>query len=133
MTGTVSTAPVVAGTGRRTSGGSPSSPERWGRCQQSSSWRGRTRADQHYSYPFDATSYTAAPSWFAVQHLGLLPGPYGLGHLPWSRSSRLTRAGLTLPLVGMVGMVGLTACELFAIGAAHARVDTSRANAVDSS
>ena len=58
-------------------------------------------SDQHCSYPFDATSYAAAPSWFAVQDLGLLAGPYGLGHLAWSRSSWLTRAGLTLPLVGM--------------------------------
>jgi hypothetical protein len=87
-------------------------------------------SDQHYSYPFNATSYAAAQSWFALQHLGLLAGLYGLARLAWSRSSRLTRAGLALTLVGMVG---LTVCELFAISAAHALVDTSRANAVDNS
>jgi hypothetical protein len=85
---------------------------------------------QHYSYPFDATSYAAAQSWFAVQHLGLLAGLYGLARLAWSPSSRLTRTGLALSLVGMVG---LTVCELFAISAAHALVGTSRANAVDNS
>ena len=29
-------------------------------------------SDQHYSYPFDATRYAAAQSWFAVQHLSLI-------------------------------------------------------------
>ena len=129
MTGTVSTAPVAADT-------------EWaplGRITVVAGLLGAVSAvviiswpdqvsDQHYSYPFDATSYTVAQSWFAVQHLGLLAGLYGLTHLAWSRSSRLTRAGLTLCLVGMVG---LTACELFAISAADALVDTSRANAVD--
>ena len=87
-------------------------------------------SDQHYSYPFDATSYAVAQSWFAVQHLGLLAGLYGLARLAWSRSSRLTRTGLALTLIGMVG---LTVCELFAIIAAHALVDTSQANAVNNS
>jgi uncharacterized membrane protein YidH (DUF202 family) len=87
-------------------------------------------SDQHYSYPFDATSYAVAQSWFAVQHLGLLAGLYGLARLAWSRSSRLTRTGLALTLIGMVG---LTVCELFAISAAHALVDTSQANAVNNS
>jgi hypothetical protein len=87
-------------------------------------------SDQYYSYPFDATSYAVAQSWFAVQHVGLLAGLYGLARLAWSRSSRLTRTGLALTLVGMVA---LTICELFAISAAHALVGTSRANAVDNS
>jgi hypothetical protein len=87
-------------------------------------------SDQHYSYPFDTTSYVTAQLWFAVQHLGLFAGLYGLARLAWPRSSRLTRTGLALTLVGMVV---LTVCELFAISAAHALVDTSRANAVDNS
>lgn len=131
MTGTVSAAPVTAGT--------RSAP--LGRITVVAGLLGAVSAvviiawpdqvsDQHYSYPFDATSYAVAQSWFAVQHLGLLAGLYGLTHLAWSRSSRLTRAGLTLCLVGMVG---LTACELFAITAADALVDTNRANVVDSS
>jgi uncharacterized membrane protein YidH (DUF202 family) len=87
-------------------------------------------SDQHYSYPFDTTSYVTAQLWFAVQHLGLFAGLYGLARLAWPRSSRLTRTGLALTLVGMVV---LTVCELLAISAAHALVDTSRANAVDNS
>ncbi|HET8558961.1 MAG TPA: hypothetical protein VFL69_00430 [Marmoricola sp.] len=87
-------------------------------------------SDQRYSYPFDATAFTAVQSWFAVQHLGLLAGLYGLAWLAWSGSSRPTRAGLVLALVGMVG---LTVCELFAITAAPLLVGSSRANAVDSS
>jgi hypothetical protein len=87
-------------------------------------------SDQHYSYPFSAAWYAAAQVFFAAQHLGLLAGLYALARLAWSRSSRLIRGGLTLCLLGMVG---LTACELFAISAADALVDTSRANAVDNS
>jgi hypothetical protein len=131
MTGTVSTAPVAADTRSALLGritvvagllGAVSAVVVIG-------WPGQV-SDQHYSYPFDATSYAVAQSWFAVQHLGLLAGLYGLTHLAWSRSNRLARAGLTLCLAGMVG---LTACELFAISAASALVDTSRANAVDNS
>lgn len=87
-------------------------------------------SDRHYSYPFDATTYAVAQSWFAVQHLGLLAGPLALARLAWSTSSRVTRGGLVL---GMVGMVGLTACELFAITAADDLVGSSAASAVDNS
>jgi hypothetical protein len=65
-----------------------------------------------------------------VQHLGLVAGFVGLTGLAWSRSSRTTRTGLVLTTAGLVG---LTACELFAITAADALVDTARANAVDNS
>jgi hypothetical protein len=84
--------------------------------------------DRHYSYPFSAEWYVAAQVFFAVQHLGLLAGIAGLTCLAWSRSSRTTRTGLALTTAGLVG---LTACELFAITAAHALVDTARADAVD--
>jgi hypothetical protein len=84
--------------------------------------------DRHYSYPFSAAWYVAAQVLFAVQHLGLIAGLAGLTGLAWSRSSRATRAGLVLTIAGMVG---LTACELFAITAADVLVDTARANAVD--
>ncbi len=131
MTGTVSTAPLDADTRSALFGritvvagllGAVSAVAIIGWPDQVS--------DQHYSYPFGATSYIVAQSWFAVQHLGLVAGLYALARFGWSRSSRLTRGGLTLCLLGMVG---LTACELFAITAADALVDTGRANAVDNS
>ncbi len=87
-------------------------------------------SDQHYSYPFSAAWYAPAQVFFAVQHLGLVAGLGGLTGLAWSRSSRTTRTGLVLTTAGLVG---LTACELFAITAADALADTGRANAVDNS
>jgi hypothetical protein len=87
-------------------------------------------SDDYYSYPFDASSYTAAQTFFAVHHLGTLAGLYGLALLAWSRASRPTKAGL---VVAILGMVVLTVCEIFAISAAHARFGTPRADAVDNS
>ncbi|MFJ9087649.1 hypothetical protein ACIRL3_35105 [Streptomyces sp. NPDC102384] len=87
-------------------------------------------ADRRYSYPFGATSYVVAQLFFALQHLGLLAGLYGLTRLVWPRVGRPTRSGLVLSLLGMVG---LTACEVFALSATDALVDTARANAVDNS
>jgi hypothetical protein len=87
-------------------------------------------SDQHYSYPFSAAWYAAAQAFFAVQHLGLIAGVVGLAGLAWSSSSRTTRTGLVLTTAGLVG---LTACELFAITAADALVDTARADTVDNS
>ncbi len=87
-------------------------------------------ADTHYSYPFGGTSYAVAQSWFAVQHLGLIAGMYVLTHLAWPTSSRFSRAGLVL---GLVGMAGLTVCELFAITARNALVGSDIADAVDMS
>jgi hypothetical protein len=83
-----------------------------------------------YSYPFDATGYTVAQSFFAVHHLGMLAGLFGLAQLAWPRGSHATRAGL---IIATLGMVGLTACELFATTAAKARVGTPSADAVDNS
>jgi hypothetical protein len=131
MTGTLSTAPVAADTRSALLGRITVAAGLLGAASAVViiAWPNQV-SNQHYSYPFDATPYTVAQTWFAVQHLGLLAGLYGLARLGWSRSSRLTRGGLTLCLLGMVG---LTACELFAISAADAQVDTSRANAVDNS
>ena len=81
-----------------------------------------------YSYPFDTASYTAAQSLFALQHLALVAGLCGLALIAWESANRLTRAGL---VVSILGMVGLTACELFAISAADALAGSSRADAVD--
>jgi hypothetical protein len=87
-------------------------------------------SDRHYSYPFSVTWYAVAQVFFAVQHLGLIAGLVGLTGFAWPRASRPTRVGLVLTTAGLVG---LTACELFAITAADALVDTARANAVDNS
>jgi len=87
-------------------------------------------SDQRYSYPFSDGWYVAAQVFFAVQHLGLVAGLVGLSGLAWSSSSRATRTGL---VVTTAGLVGLTVCELFAIRAASALVDTARANTVDNS
>jgi hypothetical protein len=84
-------------------------------------------SDAYYSYPFDAVSYTAAQTLLAVHHLGALAGLYGVALLAWSHASRPTKAGLG---VAILGMVVLTACEIFAISAAHAQVGTPRADAV---
>ncbi len=84
--------------------------------------------DEWYSYPFDPAGYAVAQSFFAVHHLGILAGLYGLGRLAWPGGSRTTRAGL---IVAAVGLVALTACELFAITAADARVGSPAADAVD--
>ena len=65
-----------------------------------------------------------------MQHLGLIAGVTGLAGHVWSSSNRTIRAGLALTAVGLVG---LTACELFAITAASALVDSGLANAVDNS
>jgi hypothetical protein len=75
-------------------------------------------SDDWYSYPFDATGYAVAQSFFAVHHLGILAGLFGLAGLAWPRASRATRTGL---LIAILGMVALTACELFAITAAKPR------------
>ncbi|GAB3785885.1 hypothetical protein [Nocardioides ungokensis] len=85
-------------------------------------------SDRHYSYPFDSTGFVVAQVSFAVQHLGLLAGLCGITLVAWRRSSRPTRTGLVLCLVGMVA---LTVCEIVAITAADAIVGSARADAVD--
>jgi hypothetical protein len=90
-------------------------------------WPAQVTSDW-YSYPFTATGYAVAQSFFAVHHLGMLAGLLGLAGLAWASASRLTRVGL---VVAILGMAGLTACELFAITAANSRVGTPSADAVD--
>jgi hypothetical protein len=90
-------------------------------------WPPQVGADW-YSYPFDATGFTVAQSFFAVHHIGMLAGLYGLARLGWPHGSRATKAGLS---IAIVGMILLSACELFAITAAGARVGTPTADSVD--
>lgn len=85
-------------------------------------------SDDRYSYPFGATSYAVSQSWFAVQHVGLAVGLMALYRLARRSTGRTARAGV---LITLFGMVGLTACELFAITAADDRVGSAAANAVD--
>ena len=84
--------------------------------------------EERYSYPFDAATYTATQSFFAVHHLGIVAGFLGLLVLAWPTATRPTRVGL---VVSIVGFFALTACEIFAISAADALVGSSRADAVD--
>lgn len=85
-------------------------------------------SEQWYSYPFDPTGYIVSQSFFAVHHLGILAGLYGLALVAWPGATRAVKAGL---ITAIVGMVGLTACELFAITAARAEVGTPAADAVN--
>ncbi|MEV6488262.1 hypothetical protein AB0M20_06445 [Actinoplanes sp. NPDC051633] len=85
-------------------------------------------SEQWYSYPFDPTGYVVSQSFFAVHHLGILAGLYGLALVTWPGAGRMIKAGL---IIAGVGMIGLTACELFAITAANAQVGTPAADAVD--
>ena len=81
-----------------------------------------------YSYPFDATWYTVAQAFFGLQHLGILCGIAGLVLLTWNQRSLLARVGL---ITASVGLIGLTACELFAITAANASALGPEATAVN--
>lgn len=85
-------------------------------------------SEDRYSYPFDAATYAATQSFFAVHHLGIIAGLVGLVMLAWPTATRPTRVGL---VVSIVGLIGLTACEVFAISAADELVGSSQADAVN--
>lgn len=87
-------------------------------------------SDNRFSYPFGTTTYSLAQSWFFLQHLGLLAGMYALTRLAWASATRLTRTGL---VTGLIGMAGLAVCELFALTAAEATVDSRAATMVENS
>ncbi len=53
-----------------------------------------------YSYPFDAATYAATQSFFAVHHLGIIAGLFGLVMLAWPSATRLTRVGLVVSIAG---------------------------------
>lgn len=76
-------------------------------------------APEAFSFPFDATGFTAIQVFFALQHVALMLMFYALLHSRAVGTSRLARWGLWVSLTGM----GLTAVvEIFAITAAHAMV-----------
>lgn len=75
--------------------------------------------ESRFSYPFDETWYTAAQSFFALQHLAMLPLFLGLLVLERRRRSRALRTGTWIALVGQVV---LAVVELVALVAADALV-----------
>lgn len=73
-------------------------------------------APEHFSYPFNATGFTIAQVFFAMQHLTMVAVIVALLLTPAVGSSRLARAGLC---VGIAGLALLALLELAAIAAAH--------------
>src|SRR5919107_1569936 len=62
-------------------------------------------SDQWYSYPFDSTGYIVSQSFFAVHHLGMFAGLYGLALVAGlGRASRAIKAGLIIATLGMVAL-----------------------------
>jgi hypothetical protein len=75
--------------------------------------------ESRFSFPFDATWYTAAQVFFALQHLAMLPLFLGLLLLERRHPSRALRIGTWISLVGQVA---LAVTELVALTAADALV-----------
>ncbi|MBT2555492.1 hypothetical protein [Arthrobacter sp. ISL-5] len=71
---------------------------------------------EHFSYPFNATGFTIAQVFFAVQHVTMVAAIVALLRTPAVGSSRLARAGL---FIGIIGLASLSLLELAAITAAH--------------
>ncbi len=84
--------------------------------------------DSRYSYPLTATAFVAVQLWFAVQHLGLLVGLFGLRLAAVAGAGRPAVWG---PIIGIAGMVLLTLTELVAIGAADDPYPSSLTNVLD--
>jgi hypothetical protein len=78
--------------------------------------------ENRFSYPFDATSYAIAQSFFVLQHLAMLPLFLGLLILERRHRSRALRLGTW---VAFAGLVMLTVMEGVAISARNAAVDDS--------
>ena len=79
-------------------------------------------AEDRFSYPFDATWYAIAQSFFALQHVAMLPLFLGLLILERRHPSRALRIGTWIALVGQVL---LTVMELVAITAADSLITDS--------
>jgi hypothetical protein len=78
--------------------------------------------ENRFSYPFDATSYVVAQSFFVLQHLAMLPLFLGLLILERRHHSRALRLGTW---VAFAGLVMLTVMEGVAIAARNAAIDDS--------
>jgi hypothetical protein len=71
---------------------------------------------EQFSYPFNATGFTIAQVFFALQHVTMVAVIVALLRSPAVGSSRLARAGLC---IGIAGLALLALLELAAITAAH--------------
>ena len=85
-------------------------------------------ADTHYSYPFAAGTFIAIQAWFAVQHLGLLAGQWGLRGSGAAGEGRHVRWAHWAGLVGMA-LLGVT--EVLAIAAAEDLYPSPLTNVLD--
>ena len=79
-------------------------------------------SDDRFSYPFDASSFTVAQLFFALQHAAMVPLFLGLLILGRRHASIGLRIGTW---IGLVGLVLLTVVELVAITAREAAIDDS--------
>lgn len=71
---------------------------------------------EQFSYPFNATGFTIAQVFFALQHVTMVAAIVALLRTPAVGSSRLAGTGLG---IGIVGLASLSLLELAAIAAAH--------------
>jgi len=76
--------------------------------------------EDRFSYPFDATWYAIAQSFFVLQHLAMLPLFLGLLILERRHRSRAVRIGTWIALAAMIM---LTVMEVVAISASNAAID----------
>ena len=83
-----------------------------------------------YSYPLDADWHVVFQTFFTLQHLALVALLVALFARPPAHHPRTARTGLATALVGMLG---LTACEVYAATAADAGSDSTLADRVNAS
>ena len=81
-------------------------------------------ATSRWSFPFDASAYTAFQVSFFVHDVTLVPGLVAVASLAWAASSRAARIGLVLTVAAMVAGAAI---ELAAVGATHASTTSSAA------
>lgn len=80
-------------------------------------------AENQWSYPLNATAFTAMQVWFALQHVGLL---LGLLALSWTGAAGRSTPGRVGHFVAVTSMLGFAATELAAISAANDTTDSAR-------
>jgi hypothetical protein len=79
-------------------------------------------SEDRFSYPLSASGFTWIQLWFGIQHLALVVGLLAL----WSTGAvGPSRSGRIGHLVAVVGMLGLAATEVLAIGARDDGLDSA--------
>ncbi len=86
-------------------------------------------SENQFSYPFDSVWYIATQSFFALQHLAMLPLFLGLLLLERRRPSRALRIGTWIALAGQIVLAGT---ELVALTATDALVTDTASEVVGS-